>query len=240
VREPTVPSQAGYSGKGEVFMSDDDGWHYSHKNSQGYDVNANGYDRSGKFRGWFREDNSNQSQSGGSYRGGAAKAGGGGGLLFLIFLLVVWERIINFLEANWISLLTILGICAACAIACIIVKHKVKKSGLKRFFIVLASIGLIFGVLNLGMMRNDGNFHMLRSGHFFNSVASKNNKTKTVYAYINIDQLNLRAGPSVSYDIIKGLSKDTRIEVIDNSETWWKIKHENTEGYVNSEFLRKE
>jgi hypothetical protein len=182
----------------------------------------------------YNQNNSNQSGN------SSGAAGAGGGLILLVILYVLWIKFVEFLEKNWVSLLIILGICIACTIVCLIVKHKARKSALKRFFIVLASLGLIFGVLNFGMMRHDGNFKTFRWEQFIKLAALKNNKTKTIYAYINMDQLNLRSGPSVSYDIIRELSKDARIEVIDNSGTWWKIKYENTEGYVNSEYLRKE
>jgi len=209
-------------------------------NGHGHQVDAHGIDRNGVHQGTRWQNNSNQSESSSSSGSSAAAGAGGSFLVGLVIFCVIWTAFINFLEKNWVSVLIILGICVICAIVCIIVKHVARRSILKRFIIVLASLGLIFGVLFFGMMRNDGNFQTFSWGQFLKPVAFKNNKAEKAYAYINIDQLNLRSGPSVSYDIIRGLSKDARIEVIDNSGIWWKIKYENIEGYVNSEYLRRE
>jgi len=42
-------------------MSDD--WHYSHKNESGHDVNAQGYDKNGVYRGTAPFKNYNDSQT---------------------------------------------------------------------------------------------------------------------------------------------------------------------------------
>jgi hypothetical protein len=208
-------------------MSDD--WHYSHTNDQGHRVNAFGYDRDGIHRGSYRSSDNNQSSSSGS---GGAAASGGGSVLGLIVFVVIFIWIINFLEKNWISVVSILGIIAVCVIVCIIIGKKVYPSGLPIFLTILISGGLIFGIIYFGMMQHDGNFERFRK-----TVASSGSSSLD-FAYVNTDLLNLRSGPSASYDIIQGISKDVRVQIIDKSGVWWKIKVDDIEGYVNSEYLR--
>ncbi|MDR0465498.1 MAG: SH3 domain-containing protein [Treponema sp.] len=57
------------------------------------------------------------------------------------------------------------------------------------------------------------------------------------YAYVRSDALNVRSGPSANYRIISTLEKNTRVQIIEKSGVWVKIKHENIEGYVNSDYL---
>jgi hypothetical protein len=224
-------------------MSDD--WHYSHTNSSGYNVNAYGRDQNGVYRG-TEQNNYNPSQNTSSSSGSRAKAGAGGGLGGLILFLIAMKFIIDFIKANWVSLMAIIVICITCAVVISRLRRNVRRPGLGIFLTVVGAVGLIYGVLNFGIMRHDGNFNNFNLGQIIKPIASKKpavvkeDEVKAIYAYINIDQLNLRSGPSVSNDIIRALSKDTRIEVIDDSGIWWKIRHENTEGYVNSEYLRKE
>lgn len=155
-----------------------------------------------------------------------------------------WSKSVGFLGKNWLSLLIILIICTVCATICRTIKRKMKKPLIKRNIImasvVLASLGLIFGVLRFGIMRNDGNFQHFKLEQVLKRVPLKNNEAKTKHAYVNVNRLNFRSGPSASHKIIRGLSRNTRIEVINDFETWWKVKHENIEGYVNSKYLRKE
>jgi uncharacterized protein YgiM (DUF1202 family) len=58
------------------------------------------------------------------------------------------------------------------------------------------------------------------------------------YAIINADSLNIRYGPSVKQKIVKTLTRNTRVEILDRTGNWWKIKYESIEGYVNSAYLR--
>ena len=106
--------------------------------------------------------------------------------------------------------------------------------------VILASLGLIFGVLHFGIMRNDGNFKTLKWEQAFKRVPFKNKAAKTKHAYINANRLNVRSGPSLSHKIVRGLPRNTRVEVLNDTGTWWKVKYENIEGYVNSKYLRRE
>ena len=53
--------------------------------------------------------------------------------------------------------------------------------------------------------------------------------------------VNLRSGPSADADRIRGISADVSVEVVqhdpDPADGWSKVRYENSEGYVKSEFL---
>jgi len=60
------------------------------------------------------------------------------------------------------------------------------------------------------------------------------------YMLVNTDTLNVRSGPSADNALVGTLSRNTLVEVLDSSGTWWKIKAGSIEGYVNSSFLKEE
>ena len=71
-----------------------------------------------------------------------------------------------------------------------------------------------------------------------NTTASKPNTVNTSsYAYVKSDALNVRSGPSANYRVLAVLSINSKVQVINKTGTWWKIKYGNTEGYVHSEYL---
>jgi len=55
---------------------------------------------------------------------------------------------------------------------------------------------------------------------------------------VNSDTLNVRSGPSADSSVVGVLSRNDRVEVIDKSGTWWKIRSGKIEGYVNSSYLK--
>jgi len=155
-----------------------------------------------------------------------------------------WSKFVGFLGKNWLFLLIILIICTVCTIICRIIKRKTKKAPLKRFLlmtpVILTSLGLSFGVFYFGIMGHDRNVQTLKWEQFSKRVPFKNKEAKKKHAYINTNRLNVRSGPSLSHKIIRGLPRNTRLEVLDDSGTWWKVKYENIEGYANSKYLRRE
>jgi len=58
------------------------------------------------------------------------------------------------------------------------------------------------------------------------------------YMLVNADALNVRKGPSADTALVGSLPRGTRVEVLDRSGTWWKIKSGKIEGYVNSSYLK--
>ena len=73
-----------------------------------------------------------------------------------------------------------------------------------------------------------------------NTTVSKPNTVNTSsydYAYVKSDALNVRSGPSANYKVLAVLSINSKVQVINKTGTWWKIKYGNIEGYVHSEYL---
>ena len=60
------------------------------------------------------------------------------------------------------------------------------------------------------------------------------------YMLVNADTLNVRSGPSADNSLVGTLPRGTRVEVLDRSGTWWKIRSGKIEGYVNSSYLKAE
>lgn len=61
------------------------------------------------------------------------------------------------------------------------------------------------------------------------------NETKT--AYISESSVNMRKGAGTNYNIIKVLSLNTQVTIIDEDDGWYKIKVDNTTGYVSKEYV---
>ena len=56
---------------------------------------------------------------------------------------------------------------------------------------------------------------------------------------VNTDGLNVRKGPSTSYESIGEIDKGTSVEVISESDGWSKINYKNTTAYVATRYLDK-
>ena len=63
---------------------------------------------------------------------------------------------------------------------------------------------------------------------------SQNTTTTKV---VSVSSLNMRSGPSTSYNIIEVLTKDTQVEVISIEDGWAKIKYNSKTGYVSNQYL---
>ena len=93
---------------------------------------------------------------------------------------------------------------------------------------------IILVILVVGVIANmcDGNAKKTTT-----STHNPPSSTHTRYMLVNSDALNVRSGPSADYGMIGQLKKNTRVQVLDSSGQWWKIKSGNIEGFVNSSFL---
>jgi len=58
------------------------------------------------------------------------------------------------------------------------------------------------------------------------------------YRLVNADTLNVRSKPSADSSVVGVLARNDRVEVLDKSGTWWKIKSGTIQGYVNSAYLK--
>ena len=54
---------------------------------------------------------------------------------------------------------------------------------------------------------------------------------------VNVEGLNFRKGPGISYNVIRVLTKGEEVEIISESNGWSKIRNKSTEGYVASKYL---
>lgn len=54
---------------------------------------------------------------------------------------------------------------------------------------------------------------------------------------VNADSLNVRKGPSISFDIIGKLSGGDKVKVIGESNGWYKIEYNGTYGYVSASYI---
>ena len=80
-------------------------------------------------------------------------------------------------------------------------------------------------------------FKIGKSSGSSSSSSSSSSRNSGRYYRINADSLNVRSGPSADTAVVGQLTRDTRVEVLDKSAQWWKIKAEGFEGYVNSSYL---
>ena len=90
----------------------------------------------------------------------------------------------------------------------------------------------------LGVSKEVGWFLVKNRTRTTNNSNNPGSSSSSSYAYVNTDGLNVRSGPSASNTVVTTLSRNTRVQVISKTGSWWKIKYGNIEGYVYSEYLR--
>jgi hypothetical protein len=56
---------------------------------------------------------------------------------------------------------------------------------------------------------------------------------------VDSETLNVRNGPSADNAVVGVLRRGDRVDVLNNSGTWWEIRSGNIRGYVNSTYLRR-
>jgi uncharacterized protein YgiM (DUF1202 family) len=200
-------------------------------------------------RSWEESQRKKREEYQNSSAGSGTHAGSGSEIGYLVVLGIVGfilYKVYMFIKANWVSIVTILGICVVCLIVCFVIYKKARKTGLKTFFTILASVGLIITVLYSGPGKTEAFFANFQKiipkleRKTLKEPASTEPISTSSYAYVISDALNIRSGPSVGNEIIGQLFKDQRVEIVDSSGQWWKIKFGDTEGYVGSDFLRQE
>jgi len=72
------------------------------------------------------------------------------------------------------------------------------------------------------------------------NTASSTRSQSGLYMLVNADALNVRKKPSADSALVGTLPRNTRVEVLERSGTWWKIKSGKIQGYVNSAYLKAE
>ena len=69
------------------------------------------------------------------------------------------------------------------------------------------------------------------------------NQNQITYAYIaeyrviNGNSVNFRKGPSTSYESLGKLNKGDKVEYIDTSNSWTKVKYKGQTGYIYSKYI---
>ncbi len=106
---------------------------------------------------------------------------------------------------------------------------------------------LLSEVLGWSYIQTDLNCGWVRSEFLETSktvAASTNNEKNTQTstntektAYINESLVNMRKGAGTSYNIIKVLSLNTELTIIDDDGEWYKVKQGTTTGYVLKKFV---
>ena len=78
---------------------------------------------------------------------------------------------------------------------------------------------------------------MLNTGAVF-AQSNKDVATKESVAVVNTDKLNVRSGPSTSYDIIGSFEKEDSVDLISIKDGWYKIKLEDgKKAWTNGQYI---
>ena len=59
-----------------------------------------------------------------------------------------------------------------------------------------------------------------------------------VYAAVNASALNFREGPSTSYKVIDTLKRGNIVQILEQGESWYKVKYGGRTGYMYAKYLR--
>jgi len=115
-----------------------------HHNSIGEVVDKNGYNAEGTYVGGeYREDEPSRNTYKNRAGSGSFSSPGIITSFIVVCVGVLIYKLFIFVTENWIPVVTILGICAACVISCLILRKKATKPGVKILCIILAGVGLI-------------------------------------------------------------------------------------------------
>jgi len=118
-----------------------------------------------------------------------------------------------------------------CFFTCKHFRRMGRSSAPKVFLTVLIGLVLIGGVFIIApSIKSNGT----------GTTVSRNQTSSTRFMLVNSDALNVRRGSSADHAVVGQLSKNTRVQVLDSSGQWWKVRAGNIEGYVNSEYLIEE
>jgi uncharacterized protein YgiM (DUF1202 family) len=228
-------------------MGNDEEWEYHHTTDSGYKVNEDGYDKNGTSHKYDVRPSSSNSSSGSS--GGFDESQFEARFMLITAQLAILGlfgyllyKINLYLLKNWLTVATVLGAFIICAIACFFIIHKgVRQLILKIILAILASIGLMYAGLSFGPKIGE-TFNNLQSYSYSpEELAAIQEKKTILYGYVTADVLVIRAEPFALAEVIGQFSKDDRIEITDDSNSWWlEVKFEDGGGYVESSYVRLE
>jgi hypothetical protein len=188
---------------------------------------------SASWQAFNRNSTASKSAAPGSFAGLNLNWSVSSGMLKFLFLFLIIAGIFVFIQTYWMYVVGILAILIPCVIICRQLQRRAANPGLKIFLTILVSIlltlGVFFGIPEIKKA----------SAQTSTSPRSQTSATQTgTFMFVSSDALNIRKGPSIDHDIVGQLNKNTRVQILENSGSWWKIKYGNVEGYVNSTYLR--
>lgn len=104
---------------------------------------------------------------------------------------------------------------------------------------------LLGEICNWSYIQTNNNCGWIRTEYLENvektTSNNKNNSSGTTYiektAYISESLVNMRKGAGTNYSIIKVLALNTKLTIIDESGTWYKVKVGSTIGYVSKDYV---
>ncbi|WP_093135348.1 N-acetylmuramoyl-L-alanine amidase [Salinibacillus kushneri] len=80
---------------------------------------------------------------------------------------------------------------------------------------------------------------MLLSISGFLITQSQQSSVSAEEAVITVDDLNIRKGPGMEYEILGQANQNASVQILDQSGNWAKIQFQNTEGWVSRDYIRK-
>ncbi|MDR2597226.1 MAG: SH3 domain-containing protein [Treponema sp.] len=140
--------------------------------------------------------------------------------------------VIIFIKLYWMYIVSAV-IAVVCFIICRNIYRRAVRPNLKIAITVLVSIVFIGFALSFSPAINSKVKNILLSHN-------QSSQTQARYMLVNADALNVRKGTSSNHDVVGQLKRNTRVQILDSSNQWWRIRYGNIEGYVNSAYLINE
>ena len=86
-------------------------------------------------------------------------------------------------------------------------------------------------------VKYNGTEGFVYSDYVVKYIGNEEDETVKENKQVTASSLNFRKGPGTNYEVIRGLSKGTKVGVISEINGWSKINHNGTIGYVSSKYL---
>lgn len=147
------------------------------------------------------------------------------GCLFWVFVIgSIISAIVAFIKENWVTIVSILGVIIVCVIACCIINYKSKtNTGKKMAIPIILAIIIIFLIIYIPI-------HNYNNSTYYET-------TNEIYGYVNTDSLNIRRYSNANAEILKTVPYNTRIKLLDTTNTWFYVEYNGIKGYVNSNYI---
>ena len=120
-------------------------------------------------------------------------------------------------------------------------------------FTVLVKSKMISALVECGFISNESEVKKLSDSSYQDKLATgiadgieeylksnviiEESQITVIGKVVNADILNVRKGPSISFDIIGTLSGGDKVKIIGESNGWYKIEYNGTYGYVSESYI---